>query len=98
MARWNFELHTPDGSVKLLHLGGRNGWLADRFIETGSQGLTAMDCPPGLRLAAHVHRVRAEGVPVLSTTEPHSGEHAGWHSRYSLPPGFRLVRLVEGDE
>lgn len=95
MARRNFELHAPDGSMKLLQLGGRNGWLADRLIEAGTHGLTAMDCPPGLRLAAHILRIRMAGAPILTKTETHGGEHAGWHARYSLAPGFRLARTAE---
>ena len=98
MKRRKFELHLPDGSMKLLQLGGRNGWLADRLIDADTHGLTAADCPPGLRLAAHVLRMRATGAPIVSTTETHGGEYSGWHARYSLAPGFRLARSAECGE
>lgn len=92
----NFLLSLGGGQYRPVALRGRNAWLADRLIAVGDSGLTARDCPPGLRLAAHVLKLRGVGIPIEATTERHGGEHAGWHSRYRIASGATLTR-VRGD-
>ena len=78
------------GFVPVLHgqqevtLTGRNAWTLRRLIERGNRGLTAAECPPGLRLAALVHRLRQAHIPIDATTERHEGQFAGHHARYRL--------------
>jgi hypothetical protein len=71
-------------------LGGRNRWTLRRLIERGNRGLTAAECPPGLRLAALVHNLRKAGIPITSEIERHTGDFPGNHVRYVLD-----VRVTE---
>lgn len=79
-------LHGPQE----VTLTGRNAWLMRRLIERGNRGLTAAECPPGLRLAALVHNLRRAEIAILSEIERHTGDFPGNHVRYVLD-----VRVTE---
>ncbi len=96
MANRTFILTTPDGRTRRIMLRGRNAWLAKRLIEASGAGLSAMECPAGLRLAANVFNLRRAGVPVVTTTEAHGGAFPGWHARYRLNPSAKLEADAEG--
>jgi hypothetical protein len=65
-------------------LGGRNRWMLRRLIGCGGRGLTAAECPAGVRVSALIHNLRREGIPIVSETERHTGDFPGNHCRYVL--------------
>jgi hypothetical protein len=79
-----FAFETVLSGRQEVTLGGRNRWLLRKLIERGNRGLTAAECPAGLRLAAMVHRLRRAGVAIDSEIERHEGQFAGHHARYRL--------------
>ena len=85
----NCHGHTVEQSF-----AGRKAWTLDRLIGAGPSGLTAAECPPGVRLAAHIADLRARGVPIRKTVETHGGPFPGHHARYRLAA---QVERIGGD-
>lgn len=79
-----FRIAPGGREPRAVTLTGRAAWSLRLLIEAGAEGLTSADVPPGVRLAALVHKLRAAGVPVKARVETHGGPFAGWHSRYGL--------------
>ena len=79
-----FLIHESGQSPRQVNLSGRPAWLLAKLIEAGPVGLTASDLPAGLRVSAFVLKLRRAGVPVLTLSEPNSGDFGGHHGRYVL--------------
>lgn len=73
-----------DGRTVLVQLAGRNAEALGMLIDAGSSGVTPLDFPAGVRVAAIVHRLKAAGVSIRKASEAHGGAHPGHHARYSL--------------
>ncbi len=84
-----YLIHGDPANAVELTLSGRAAWTLNRLIWAVPMGLTAMDCPPGVRLAAHIADLRASGIPIDKAVETHGGPFPGHHARY------RLATLVE---
>jgi len=82
-----------DGRTFLVQFAGRNAEALGMLIDAGAVGVTPLDFPAGVRVAAIVHRLKAAGITIDAATEVHDGAHAGWHARYTLAA---KVERVEG--
>jgi hypothetical protein len=72
----------PDGQI--IKFTGRVAWMLRQLVKAGPRGLTTLDLPPGVRVSHHVMMLRRAGLLIESPREPHGGEWAGVHSRYTL--------------
>jgi hypothetical protein len=72
-------------------LNGRNAQILDLLIDRGAAGLSAAEVAPGVRLAAHIERLRKAGVPINTVHERHGGPFAGHHARYRLAREVKRV-------
>lgn len=70
---------------------GRNAQILDLLIDRGPDGLSAAEVAPGVRLAAHIERLRKAGVPIDTIHERHGGTFPGRHARYRLAREVRRV-------
>ena len=72
----------PDG--RTIKFTGRIAWMLRHLVKAGPRGLTTLDLPPGVRVSHYVMMLRRAGLLIESPREPHGGEWAGVHSRYTL--------------
>jgi hypothetical protein len=80
---------TPEGGDTFaIHAKGREAWALDRLRAAGRKGCTPIT-EPGPRWSAYVHKLRGQGVPIETVTEPHGGEFSGTHGRYVLRADVR---------
>lgn len=70
-------------SPRQFILSGRIGQTLHRLHLAGKLGITSLESP-ALRLAAHVHSLRALGFTIETEREPHHGAYPGYHARYRL--------------
>ncbi|MBL4767950.1 MAG: hypothetical protein JKY94_09595 [Rhodobacteraceae bacterium] len=64
-------------------LTGRIGQAMHFLMQARRQGITSLE-NPAIRLAAHIHSLRAMGFIIDTETEPHGGAYPGYHARYRL--------------
>jgi hypothetical protein len=67
-----------------LHRRTRADEVLDKLRRSGERGITATDFPPGVRLAAIIHRLKQRGHRIVTLHERHGGAHPGRHGRYVL--------------
>jgi len=70
---------------------GREAETLLALVNAGSTGITSLDAFKAgwaVRLAAYVFDLKAMGVPIEATTEPHAG---GRHARYRLAGPVNLL-------
>jgi hypothetical protein len=68
---------------RLFALSGRIGQTMHALMYARRQGITSLD-NPAIRLAAHIHSLRAMGFIIDTETEPHGGAYPGYHARYRI--------------
>jgi hypothetical protein len=75
---------TPEsGEPFTIEAKGREAWALDRLRLAGTNGCTPIT-EPAPRWSAYVHKLRGQGVPIETVTEPHGGEFSEKHGRYVL--------------
>ncbi len=80
---------TPEGGEAFtIEAKGREAWALDRLRLAGPKGCTPVT-EPAPRWSAYVHKLRRQGVPIETVTEPHGGPYSGTHGRYVLRADVR---------
>ncbi len=75
---------TPEGREPFtIEAKGREAWALDPLRLAGTKGYTPIT-EPAPRWSAYVHKLRGQGVPIETVSEPHSGEFSGTHGRCVL--------------
>jgi hypothetical protein len=80
---------TPEGGEPFtIEAKGREAWALDRLRFAGPKGCTPIT-EPAPRWSAYIHKLRGQGVPIETVTEPHGGPYSGTHGRYVLRADVR---------
>jgi len=84
-----FNVTDEDGTIRKIHVRGRDRWALECLIEAGERGCTPI-CHPGPRWSGYVFNLRREHkLTVETVTEQHEGPFAGHHARYKLRTAVR---------
>lgn len=87
-----FEVIGPDGMTHEMKTSGRQTWALTRLIDAGATGCKPIE-DPGTRWSSYVHRLRAEGVNILTIKVRNNGPYGGHFGYYVL---LSQVRQKEG--
>lgn len=80
----DWRIAQPLCEERIVSLTGRPAWLLSLLAEAGARGLSARDLPAGLRVSGYVHRLRCQGVPIVTAHQSHGGTFPGHHAVYRL--------------
>ena len=83
-----YHVTPEDGEPFTIEAKGREAWALDRLRFAGPKGCTPIT-EPAPRWSAYVHKLRGQGVPIETVTEPHGGPYSGTHGRYVLRADVR---------
>lgn len=89
MAKLKIAFSLADGITKTAN--GREAETLIALVNAGKTGITSLDAFKAgwaVRLAAYIFDLKAMGIPIEATTEPHDG---GRHARYHLAGPVTLV-------
>ena len=93
MAKLKAGFRIGDGST--LTARGREAETIVALVQAGPKGITSLEAFKAgwaVRLGAYIFDLKAMGVPIRSTREPHDG---GNHARYYLAGPVELVEVIE---
>ncbi|MDE3240721.1 MAG: hypothetical protein KGN33_17315 [Paracoccaceae bacterium] len=68
-------------------------WALEHLIRAGKRGITTLE-NPAPRWSAYLHKIKRAGIPFTKVTEKHGGDFEGWHARFFIGEGVRIVRRV----
>lgn len=85
------SLTVIDETGRRWEFHGRDAWALRELIEAGARGCTPID-HPGPRWSGYVHKLRRDGLDIVTLQEAHGGEFPGRHGRYRLRT---LLRIIE---
>ena len=74
---------------------GREAQTIIALVDAGPKGITSLEtfyAGWAVRLGAYIFDLKAMGVPIRSTREPHDG---GNHARYYLAGSVELTEVIE---
>lgn len=85
------EFATDDGTKVARTLRGRDAETLAMLIAVGIRGCTTADFAAGLRVSAYIKNLRDMGLVIEKVNERHSGSCPGYHGRYVLHSGVRII-------
>ena len=93
MAKLKATFRIGDGPA--ITATGREAQTIVALVKAGPKGITSLEtflAGWAVRLGAYIFDLKAMGVPIRSTREPHNG---GNHARYYLAGAVELVEVFE---
>ena len=96
MAKLKVTFTLADGINKVAV--GREAETLIALVNAGNLGITSLDAFKAgwaVRLAAYIFDLKAMGVPIEATTEPHAG---GRHARYAFNGAVEIISRSDQQE